>query len=365
MKNIISILLLTIISLFSLSAFAFTIPDKPENGWYVVDQPGKLTSDQKNALNQKIENLNKTTKNQYGIAIINTLDGNEISDVGQNIFRSWGIGQAKINNGILLLISVGDKKTRIQTGSGSEGDLPDLLCNDILQKTLKPFLRQGKYYEGIDASIDAISSHMENKTNALAISTKESRAVAASNSSDVGTFIFIVFGLFALVFVGVFLFSWLEKRKFSKLAQENEDNYNRIQENNRKYKDAIGSHTANYVPPVSYSPITTKSYSPSVSTSLGTSAAIVGGIGAAGAAIAVSEAMRRQKAQEREREETARKRRREQEEEDNKRNSYSSSSSSSSSSYDYGSSSSSYDSGSSGSDFGGGSSDGGGSSGDF
>lgn len=202
MKKYLSLLVALAVTLFSFSSFAFTAPEKPANGWYVLDQAGKLSESEKTQLNQKIENLNKTTKNEYAVVILSTLDGSNIEDAAQDTFRSWGVGKKDLNNGVLLMISVGERKTRIQTGKGAEGDLPDLLCKDILDKTLKPHLKRGHWYEGIDASLDAMSAKMENhgastpSTNSTPVTTPTSSpsgGCSMTANGDVGS------GLFMLV----------------------------------------------------------------------------------------------------------------------------------------------------------------------
>lgn len=172
-------------SLFTVNCFAFTVPDKPPNNTYVLDQANKLTSNQIDDLNSKIEHLNQNTKNEYGILIIQSLDGATIEDAAQDTFRAWGIGKKELNNGILVMVSVNDRKMRIQTGKNVEGDLPDLLAHDILANTLKPKLRKGKFYQGLSDTIDAISSHIESRNKPQTTpSVSHSKPLVISSNND-------------------------------------------------------------------------------------------------------------------------------------------------------------------------------------
>lgn len=186
MKNYILLLLIACLCLFSINALAFTVPNKPINNGYVLDQSGKLSSLQIEKLNSKIDNLNKTTKNEYAIVVLSTLDGVDIADAAQDTFRKWGVGKSNLNNGVLVMVAVAERKSRIATGKNVEGDLPDLLCKDILDKTLKPYLKKGDFYGGFDATIDALSSHIESREKEKAVVAAPTEAPnAVSNTTDV------------------------------------------------------------------------------------------------------------------------------------------------------------------------------------
>ena len=59
-------------------------------------------------------------------------------------------------NGVLLLISEGDRKFRIEVGYGLEGAIPDAMANRILNDILTPNFQQGNIYAGIDRATDAM-----------------------------------------------------------------------------------------------------------------------------------------------------------------------------------------------------------------
>lgn len=211
MKRYLSVIVALMVTLFAFSSFAFSPPPKPDNGWYVRDDAGKLTSDQVSQLNQKIENLNKTTKNEYAVLIVSSLDGDDIADAAQDTFRAWGVGKKDLNNGVMFIVSVGDHKMRIQTGKGAEGDLPDLLCKDILDHEAKPHFKRGEFYEGVNAVLDAMAAHMESRAtgnNTATSNTPASPFTETPSSSKsggcsiVGT---VVGGFAVLAFVGLLL----------------------------------------------------------------------------------------------------------------------------------------------------------------
>lgn len=211
MKKILTTLISTMILLFAGSVFAFTPPPPPENGWFVLDQAGKLTPDQITSLNQKIENMSKVSKNEFAVVILKSLDGEEIAEVAQNIFRTWGIGKMGLNNGVLLLISIDERKTRIQTGKNIEGELPDLLCSDILSKTLRPRLKSGDFFGGINATLDDLSSHLESRAN-VPVPVFINSSATSSDSSGIGWILLAVLVVPGLICLAFFI-SWHQKKK--------------------------------------------------------------------------------------------------------------------------------------------------------
>lgn len=391
MKKYLVLLLTLLVSTFSLNSFAFTAPPKPADNTYVLDQTGKLSGDQVSKLNAKIEALNKSTKNEYAIVLLKTLDGAAIEDAAQDTFRTWGVGKANLNNGVMIMVALAERKTRIQTGKNAEGDLPDLLCKDILDRTLKPLLKKGDFYGGFDATLDSVVSHMESreKEKAVVAAPKEvanaapADVTAASQSSSISNAggIFLVLLLGGAGFVG--LIAFLSYRSNKRRSEEEAAEFSRQErrvalerqmaadkrKSEQRLRDAKARTTTVVTsPPVVLpvpsheppKPISTVSSNTARNVAVGTALGAAG-LGAAALAAAAVTSKRDEDAAKRQREESARRRREEDEAASRRRSEERSSSSWSSSSS---SSSSSWDSGGS-SGFGGGDSGGGGGSSDF
>ncbi len=137
-------------------AMAFTVPTRPTG--FVQDYAKMLTSEQVSTLEAKLENYERQSTNEIAVVTIPSLDGDTIENVAQNIFTKWGIGKKDKNNGVLLLISLSDRKTRIHTGYGVEGDLTDIGTSYIQSDIIAPAFRQGDYYGGINGAVDKMIS---------------------------------------------------------------------------------------------------------------------------------------------------------------------------------------------------------------
>lgn len=140
----------------SISAYAFSVPDNA--GGYVNDYAKMLTPSEVAMLEKKLSDYEKNTTNEIAVVTIQSLDGDTIENVAQEIFTKWGIGKVEKNNGVLLLVSLTDRKARVHTGYGVEGDLTDIGTSYIQQEVLVPAFKDGKYFLGIDGSVDKIIS---------------------------------------------------------------------------------------------------------------------------------------------------------------------------------------------------------------
>lgn len=122
----------------------------------VYDETGTLTGGEADALRRKLQANEDTTSTQIAILIIGTLNDYPESDYAIEAAQENKIGQAKKNNGALILIAKNDRAWFIATGYGLEPTLTDAEASRIGREILMPALREGKYYEGLDGTIDAI-----------------------------------------------------------------------------------------------------------------------------------------------------------------------------------------------------------------
>jgi uncharacterized membrane protein YgcG len=165
MKKYISLLVTLVVTLFAMNALAFNPPPAPARGGYVVDQTGKLSDSQIQQLNRKIDQVSKATKNEFGILFLRDMGGENIEDVANTTFKSWGVGKHGLDNGCLIVVSLKEHKSRIETGKGVEGDVPDLKAHDILVNNLNPHLKRGDFYGGFDDTLNALDSLIESRHN--------------------------------------------------------------------------------------------------------------------------------------------------------------------------------------------------------
>lgn len=154
------LLLVTTVSI----AHAQDIPAAPRA--LVSDFTNTLSGAQKNALEQKLLAFNDTTSTQIAVVLVQTTDGYDIADYAVRLAQKWGVGNAKYNNGIVLLAAIGDRAVTIQTGYGVEGALPDAIAYRIIENDIKPAFRQSDYFGGLDAATNSIISYTKGEYKA-------------------------------------------------------------------------------------------------------------------------------------------------------------------------------------------------------
>lgn len=140
----------------SLSA-EVVIPDKPYN--HVVDLAGIVNDDAETSLNRYLLELEQKTTVQVVVLTIDSLEGEPLEEFSiRTAHEKWKLGQKGKDNGVLLLVSVQDRKYRFEIGYGLEGILPDSLVGSIGREYLVPYFRKGDYSDGIFAGILAVSN---------------------------------------------------------------------------------------------------------------------------------------------------------------------------------------------------------------
>jgi uncharacterized protein len=79
-----------------------------------------------------------------------------VQDFTFRVAQSWGVGQKGRDNGAIFLIAKNDHRMRIEVGYGLEGVLTDVTSHRIIDETVTPLFREGKFAAGIDAGVDRI-----------------------------------------------------------------------------------------------------------------------------------------------------------------------------------------------------------------
>lgn len=119
-----------------------------------------LSAEEQERINGRLTAFARETSNQVLVLIVDTLCGEEPSDLAFAIGERWGIGQKGFDNGIVFLIkptgSAGTRKVFIATGYGLEGAIPDATCRRIIEQEVLPHFKQGEFAAGIEAALDVI-----------------------------------------------------------------------------------------------------------------------------------------------------------------------------------------------------------------
>jgi uncharacterized protein len=153
-KVIATVLLAVCISLFGGFGAAWAVVDAPDSV-YVGDYANVLTEETEQYIIAENQKLCEATGAQIVIVTVDFLDGMEIEDYVYTIFNDWGVGDAEYNNGLLLLLAVGEENYYAMQGEGLEGILSSGTLGDMLYDYLEPDFAVGDYDAGVKAVFDA------------------------------------------------------------------------------------------------------------------------------------------------------------------------------------------------------------------
>jgi uncharacterized protein len=87
---------------------------KPEG--YVSDFAQVIDAAGKSQIEAYAASVEQATGAQMAFVTIPSLEGEPIEDVANTIFRAWGTGEKGKENGILLLLSIGEHRFRLEEG---------------------------------------------------------------------------------------------------------------------------------------------------------------------------------------------------------------------------------------------------------
>jgi len=93
------------------------------------------------------------TGTQMAIAVFRSLDGENLEDVANQLFQKWRLGDKKLDNGVLLVVFVEDRKLRLEVGYGLEAVLPDADASQIIRAAIAPRFREQRYAAGLEAAV--------------------------------------------------------------------------------------------------------------------------------------------------------------------------------------------------------------------
>lgn len=229
-KKIKTILLLLVgFVLFGYSnvIYAESIPDRPPlNGIYDPHHYlSKEVSDKLSSMNWEYSRTE--TKPQIAIAIVDNLDG-DLETIANNVARNWQVGFSDTNYGMLVLISVKERKIRTETSNNMGLIIPDSTAQE-LDNSIKDDFRNEDYSSGMLKYLSKVetiikSSLLESKQNVEKDEylskefVEQLRKEEKEYDRKQGRIGAIIAGVFILIFIFIGI-------KIEKLQKEEEEYY--------------------------------------------------------------------------------------------------------------------------------------------
>ncbi|HTL13333.1 MAG TPA: TPM domain-containing protein [Bdellovibrionota bacterium] len=149
---------LILAGLISTAALAkYNIP-VPELTGRVVDQAGLLTQADKDRIEHGLQVMDEAGKAQGAVLITSSLQGYGPETYGLAVVEGWKLGHKGKDDGFLLLIAPNERKMRLEVGYGLEGDITDAFSRRVLDGTLAPYFREGRFGDGIVVGLQRIAA---------------------------------------------------------------------------------------------------------------------------------------------------------------------------------------------------------------
>ncbi|MEA5580470.1 TPM domain-containing protein [Nodularia harveyana UHCC-0300] len=149
------------IVLSPLSSFALTVEEVPNprqvSGSWVTDMADVLNDETEAQMNQMIADLEAKNGTEISVVTVpQTAPAASPKEFTTELFNYWGIGKEGEDNGVLFLISVGDRRVEIETGYGIEAILPDAKVGNIISTQITPEFKKGDFAGGTLAGTKAL-----------------------------------------------------------------------------------------------------------------------------------------------------------------------------------------------------------------
>jgi len=192
------LLLFVFILLTGLLAFSQDLP--PKSNTLVTDYTNTLSDGDKQQLENKLVAFDDSTSTQIAVVIIKSVGEYDINEYGQKLGRAWGIGQQGKNNGILVLVAMGDRKVTIQTGYGAEGAVPDVITHEIIQNDITPHFKQQDYFGGLSTATDDLMKYMKGEYK----SAQKPQSTDGDDDGSIGSGIIVLIIIVVVILIVVF-----------------------------------------------------------------------------------------------------------------------------------------------------------------
>ncbi|MGA2775787.1 MAG: TPM domain-containing protein [Candidatus Omnitrophota bacterium] len=181
--------------IFTLLGYAQNVPQPV--GW-VNDFAKVIDKGNTDKLSSLIEEVEQKTTTEIAVVTINSIAPYDEKEYARLLFDNWKLGKKGKDNGVLVLLSVKERRWRIETGYGVEGVLPDGLCGEIGRNYMVPYFKEGKYGEGLYQGICAIANIIAKDTHVTLAGLGNFEEITTENQSSssmpnaLGTLVIII-----------------------------------------------------------------------------------------------------------------------------------------------------------------------------
>lgn len=128
---------------------------------YVSDPTSILSPAATDTIDAILGRLEKSTGIETAVVMLPSIGENDIFDFSTSLFRKWGIGKKKSNNGLLILFVMDKHKVRFATGYGIEGTITDAMSKRIQMQYMVPAFKRSDWNKGMVDGVRATAKVLD------------------------------------------------------------------------------------------------------------------------------------------------------------------------------------------------------------
>lgn len=159
---------------------------------YVSDPTSILSPAATDTIDAILGRLEKSTGIETAVVMLPSIGENDIFDFSTSLFRKWGIGKKKSDNGLLILFVMDQHKVRFATGYGIEGTMTDAMSKRIQMQYMVPAFKRSDWNKGMVDGVRAAAKVLDG-------SMEPEAADSDTDTDDILFSIGIIVGIVLLV----------------------------------------------------------------------------------------------------------------------------------------------------------------------
>lgn len=169
MKRLIGLMLFLLVATLSFATGEekqYTLQDVPnvrlnDARQYVSDPSHILSGSARDTINAVLARLEESTGIETAVVMLPSIGEEDIFNFAHELFRQWGIGKQKSNNGLLILFVMDQRKVRFTVGYGLEGTMTDAMSKRIQMQRMVPRFKAGDWDGGMVDGVRAAAQVLD------------------------------------------------------------------------------------------------------------------------------------------------------------------------------------------------------------
>jgi uncharacterized protein len=157
-----------------------------------MDQTNTLSENEKKALESKLAEFEKAKGSQVVVLVVPSTKDETIEQFGIRVADTWKIGREGVDDGVIFLVAMQDRKMRLEVGYGLEGAIPDAIAKRIITQIVTPEFRSGHYFDGIQDGVSAVITLVNGEE--LPVASRQT-GISTGRSTPKFSYLLIILGL--------------------------------------------------------------------------------------------------------------------------------------------------------------------------